>query len=334
MAYRERNINDFQEAKRAREAKKSRFSPVGDIEPRDVEALWDGRLPVGASTLLTGRGGLGKSTLCAWVAAEASRGAFGRPLATVFLSAEDPVDSVLQARLRAAGADIGLVWAPRFGADRPNITASLLDEIGELRLPAPLGLLVFDGFVDFIIGINTYDDHQIRPIFARLEAWAQPRGVAVVGIVHPPKTNGAGIAGTRAFRDCSRSVLVAESHPLPDHPYRVLLHHEKHNWTPQAPMLVYEPGAGTVRWLPLIDEDEPSEDVAAAIRADLEGFKDAGEFLREALADGPRAYADLVQEAGRLGIPARTLRYARKKLGVESSAKGFGGRKEAMWWLP
>lgn len=328
------NINDFQQAKRERLAKKSRFSPVGDIRPRDVEALWEGRLPVGASTLLTGRGGLGKSTLCAWVAAEASRGAWGRPLATVFMSAEDPVDSVLQARLRAAQADMGLVWAPNFGTDRPNISRALLEEIAKLPLPAPLGLLIFDGFVDFIIGVNTYDDHQIRPVFQALESWAQVQGVAVLGIVHPSKGDAAGIAGTRAFRDCSRSVVVVESHPLPDHPHRVLLHHEKHNWTAEAPMLAYEPGEGVVRWLEVVNDDEPTEDVAAAIRADLTGFEDAKEFLLVALRGRSQEYDDLVADASRFGIPARTLRYARKKLGIKSKQHGFGEGKGATWWLP
>ena len=334
MAHSDDNVNDFLRARRARTTRKSIFGPVSEVKPRSIETLWGPRLPVGASTLLTGRGGLGKSTVCAWIAAQLSAGSFGRRMSTVFLSAEDPVDSVLQERLIAAGADLNLIWCPQFGESRPNITAGLLDDIASLPLPAPLGRVIFDGFVDFILGVNTYDDHQIRPVFSRLEAWAQPRQIAVLGIVHPSKGDPAGIAGTRAFRDCSRSVLVVEARPTPDHPLRALLHHEKHNWTAQADMLAYEPGCGAVAWLPIVEDDAPAEDIPAAIRADLTGFTDAREFLMAALADGPQQYADLVAVAAECGIPARTLRHARVKLGVQSRQSGFGETREATWWLP
>lgn len=333
MAYRERNINDFQEAKRARAPKKSRFSLLSDIQEQDVGSLWDGRFPTNGPTLLTGRGGLGKSTLCAERAACFTRGDFGRPMSVVILSAEDPVDSVLKKRLRAADANERLVATIGLDEHRPSITQGLLDDIASVSMAAPLGMVVFDGFCDFLLGVNYNDDAQLRPYFALLEPWQKKHRFVIVGIVHPNKTDPTGIAGTRAFRDCSRSVLVVESRPLPAHPKRVILVHDKSNWSALAPILAFEPGDGTIRWLPTVPEDRPGEDTAAAIRADLEGFEDAKEFLKHVLKGSPQLYSELVKDAAKLGIPARTLRHARKKLGVQSSQKGFGGTRQATWWL-
>jgi len=52
-------------------------------------------------------------------------------------------------------------------------------------------------------------------------------------------------------------------------------------------------------------------------------WTDAVEFLRAALADGERAATEVLTEATALGIAERTLRRARKAVGVLVRRQGF-----------
>jgi RecA-family ATPase len=75
-----------------------------------VRWLWRGKVPESAVTLLAGRPKLGKSLLSIWLAAQLSLGLlegsyFGRPARTLLIAAEDPVDTIVKARLIAAAAD-------------------------------------------------------------------------------------------------------------------------------------------------------------------------------------------------------------------------------------
>src|SRR5262249_57531030 len=54
--------------------------PLDTVPPASVRWAWDGRIPLGAVTLLVGDGGLGKSTLLLDVAARLSRGQLARAL--------------------------------------------------------------------------------------------------------------------------------------------------------------------------------------------------------------------------------------------------------------
>jgi hypothetical protein len=61
----------------------------------------------------------------------------------------------------------------------------------------------------------------------------------------------------------------------------------------------------------------------AAPDADRAALTDAVEFLRAALADGERPATEVLNEATALGIAERTLRRARKALGVQVRRQGF-----------
>jgi len=47
---------------------------AAEIQPERVQWLWPDRLPVGKCVLVAGEGGLGKSTVLAWIAATISQG--------------------------------------------------------------------------------------------------------------------------------------------------------------------------------------------------------------------------------------------------------------------
>src|SRR5580692_10079606 len=90
-----------------------RLTCAFDLEPRDVEWLWSGRVPLGMITMFAGDPKLGKSLVTLAMAAALSR---GLPLpmsdlphrqgSTILMSAEDDPIRTIVPRLEAAGADL------------------------------------------------------------------------------------------------------------------------------------------------------------------------------------------------------------------------------------
>ena len=73
--------------------------PASQISRQPIEWLIPGRVPLGMVTVLSGIGGLGKSTLTALWAAE-------NPGVTLIATAEDSLGATVRPRLEAAGADL------------------------------------------------------------------------------------------------------------------------------------------------------------------------------------------------------------------------------------
>jgi len=101
------------------------FLPFTDVTIRGpVRWVWRGKLPESAVTLLAGRPKLGKSLLSIWLAAQISRGLLegaylGQPARTLLIAAEDPVDTIVKARLIAAVADESMVGTLASRPPRP-----------------------------------------------------------------------------------------------------------------------------------------------------------------------------------------------------------------------
>lgn len=80
---------------------------AAEIEPKQIEWLWPGRIPANAITVLAGDPGLGKSLLTIELAARLTRGRLApKPSSVVMLTAEDSLAHVVRPRLEAANADI------------------------------------------------------------------------------------------------------------------------------------------------------------------------------------------------------------------------------------
>lgn len=87
---------------------------LADVRTTRQRWLYADLIPLGASTILAGRGGIGKSTILAWLAASATRGTLpgdleGQPVPVAFIAAEDDPATVLAPRLTAAGADLASI---------------------------------------------------------------------------------------------------------------------------------------------------------------------------------------------------------------------------------
>lgn len=321
------------------------------IVPSEVACLWHPYILLGAPSLLTGRGGLGKSTLLTKVAALGSTGSLAPdgvpfmaggdgdcvPFDTAILCAEDPYDAVVVPRIKAMGGNESRIvllntnpW-PNIATERD--IALLRDKLERIKAEPGrnLRLLIIDGWKDFIVGKNTWDDNQVRPIMLGMSMLARFLNIALVGLVHPTRDDPKSIAGSEAFYSNSRSVLAAIAQPTPEHPKRSVMIHHKHNWTRKGAAFAYETDdEGRAHWLGPVNEEALIVDDADH---DPIGREDAREFLRGLLAEGP-VDVQQVDELGRKkGLQIRTLRRARKDIGAISTSVGFGKGRTAKWSL-
>ena len=86
---------------------------------------------------------------------------------------------------------------------------------------------------------------------------------------------------------------------------------------------------GRVEWLGV--SPMRAEDLKAKKREQPRRIE-AGEFLEQELADGPRRVEELIREAGAVGVSKRSLERAKSALGVKSRRRGAAGSKGYWTW--
>ena len=146
---------------------RARLTCAFDLEPREVDWLWAGRVPLGMITMFAGDPKLGKSLVTLAMAAAVSRGlplpmshVPDRPGSTILMSAEDDPTRTIVPRLEAAGADLtkvhmlesiilanGFETLPSLRVDIDAITTAAL-RLGDCRL------IVIDPVSAYLKGID------------------------------------------------------------------------------------------------------------------------------------------------------------------------------------
>jgi hypothetical protein len=205
--------------------------------------------------------------------------------------------------------------------------------------------------------VDSHRDQSTRAALAPLARIADETGCAIVGAHHLNKglSNDALVraSGSIAFTAAARSVLLFAGDP--DDPDGEegrgrALAHVKCNLAPLAPTELYEiesilleavgsePEVDTSRVRPVGMSEHTGRALLRA--AGLRDFDDDGgsaadeaaDFLRDALAAGPRNAETLLKEAKAAGIAEKTLRRAKGALKVESRKVDFEGGWS--WLLP
>jgi hypothetical protein len=320
----------------------------------EVRWLWENRIARGKLTMLAGDSQLGKSQIPISIAAsvtkigkwpDCSKAPSG---SVIILSAEDAINDTVVPRLEAAGADPARVHCLKCvmveGKARSFNIQTNMDLIAQkVRQLGDAALLIIDPVTAYFG--SEIDSHRITDVRAALmplEQFAKEFDIAVLGITHPPKAPSTKalnfIAGSGAFTHAPRlTFMVIED---PETPRRTLLLAVKNNLGPKAPGLGYTiaprfvgPGIVTSRieWdgLPVsITANEALE--AWAEKKKAKATDEAEDFLRTNMTAGQSYSAsDIQDKATHAGIAERTLRRARKNLGIKPSRNGFGGK---MWW--
>lgn len=203
---------------------------LGDTPPAGPpEELWAGRIPMGALTLLSGRGGAGKSLLSFWLAAKVSQGELdgalrGVPSPVAVFQSEDAWATSTAPRLRVAGADPDRTLQPvaseaavqvgrRPGVFVPMLPAEL-DDVEAYIEATGARLVVMDVLTGmFAGGLSTDDQLDVRRVVGGLQSVATRTGAAIVAVNHLRKggegVSGEDVAGSHEFRDSVQSLWLA-----------------------------------------------------------------------------------------------------------------------------
>jgi putative DNA primase/helicase len=323
-----------------------------DIEPKAIRWLWPGRIPLGKLTLLIGDPGLGKSLLTADVASRVTRGTLFPDGATcetgsvIFLSAEDDPADTIRPRLDAAGADVSRVHVleavrvQHASGSLTEKTFNLETDIavleGALREHPDVRLIVIDPLSAYLGGVDSHSNAEVRGMLTPLVALAGRFGVAVLCVTHLRKSAGAAIyraISSIAFAAAARAVWAVASDPE-DGEHRLLLA-VKQNLSASAgglafrietlnnvPRLAWEPGTVALA----------ANDVLGNVEMqDQSERREAKEWLKDFLADGPVAAKKIQAEAKAAGFSLMTVRRAKEALSVVASKSGYQGAWE--WQL-
>jgi hypothetical protein len=314
---------------------------LSQIAPEPLRWLSPGRLAAGKITLLDGDPGLGKSTLLCEFAARISRGDplpggdAAPPRPVVLMSAEDDPYDTIRPRIDAAGGDPRRVIAfATLPNDASNETLGAIPDhlyvIEEIITRTRAALLIIDPLVAFLArGHNANSDQGVRRAFHALKGLAERTGVAIVAVRHLNKSmtanplyRGGGSIGIIGAARCA--LLLA---PDPDDAERRILASTKDNLGLPPPSLAFRllssPGSDVAR---VVWEGESQWTAGQLLRESASGvpthslLADAREWLRAALADGPRSARDILREARDAGI-GRDLLYAARKLESVAIAK-------------
>jgi putative DNA primase/helicase len=341
---------------------------AADIVPKRIDFLWPGRIAKGKHTAIAGEPGDGKSQLSVFVAATISTGGQwpcdeGRaPVGNVIiLNAEDGADDTVVLRLIAAGAD----------RKRVHIVSAVCQEDGKGRrafnLQADLALLekkiaeigdvalvIIDPISSYMGKTDSHKNAEVRGALEPLSEMAERLKVAILSITHFSKT-GAGnnskalhrFIGSIAFVGAPRAAFAVIEDA--DNEGRMLLLHAKNNMAGKPQGLAYrmvqrivgKEGEGIVASYIAFDSTPVTVSADEALQAsdgggDRAAVSEAEEFLRDKLSAGPVPAKEAEEDARALMIMPRTLRRARKKLGVISrrESEGRDGRGQWLWSLP
>jgi putative DNA primase/helicase len=318
------------------------------VAPSPVEWLWEPYLARGKLAVLDGDPGVGKSFLALDLAARLSRGgplpdgpSLGRPHATLFLGGEDDVAHTLRPRADAAGADLGrLVFLVPRGLALPRLPDHL-PALEEAIRVHQIGFVVIDPLAAFVPpGPSGGKDRPVRRTLDGLAELAARYGCAVLLVRHLTKSGGLrwlyrGLGSLGVVRAIHTGLLVARH---PTDPEQRVLARTKPTDGPPAPSLGFWllPGGGRqprIHWLGPVSLT--ADELYTTREPESQRPRErAAEWLRRELADGARRAAELFAGAAAAGITRRTLKRAKKDLGVESEQVGKDGTTEWCWSNP
>jgi putative DNA primase/helicase len=330
------------------------------ITPEPIAWLWPDWLAAGKLHILAGAPGTGKTTLALALAAAITRGGLWpdrtpAELGSIAIwSGEDDPKDVLIPRLLAMGADTSRVHivsgitgpdgrAPYDPARDTALLAEALRDVPDVRL------LIVDPIVSAVSG-DSHHNAETRRSLQPLVDLAAERRCALLGITHLSKgTAGRDpverVTGSLAFGALARVVLMAFcEQPEEGTPGRRLFIRAKSNIGPDTGGFAYElrqdalashPGiaASAVLWGAPV-EGTARELMAVAEQSNDEPIteKDAADFLRGLLADGPRAAKEIYAEAGGAGYSQDAMKRAKSRIGATARKQGMSGGWR--WHLP
>ncbi len=326
---------------------------MADVETREVEWLWPGRIPLGRLTLLSGEPDVGKSFLTAWLAGVVSTGeawpdgtsARREPGGALIINGEDAADDTMVPRAVACGGDTKRIrFVPLLDCDKcPWFSLADVSRLAAtIRECEGCRLVVIDPVSSFLSGLDDSKVGDIRGLLGPLARLAQELRVAIVLIHHTRKSGGSAInasMGSIAWVGACRAGWIVLRDP--DEPSRRLFVPSKNNLAPDQTGLAYTIVGNPARLQWADGSIDESTNSILARAAALGGGGRAGvdevdararELLSARLAAGPVEGKIIIDAASKAGIGERALERACKAAGVIKRPGGY--QRPSQWEMP
>jgi len=171
---------------------------ASEIQPKKINWLWPGRIPLGKLTTFAGVGGLGKTFVLCDISSRVSRGmewphsggACSDGGRVLFVSGEDDYDDTLVPRLITQGADLSRVAFLRTDVSDTFTLADLetldraVEQLKDVRFVA------IDPPTAYLGGVDDHRNAELRGLLSPMKSWAAKRRLAVVFNTHVNKPQG------------------------------------------------------------------------------------------------------------------------------------------------
>jgi putative DNA primase/helicase len=224
-----------------------------EIEPQFLTWLWYRRIPYGKITILVGNGGVGKSILSMYIAAQVSRGAEWPDCpgiregfydeetgehtgeGVIILTTEDDLADTTRVRLGAAGANLRNIHTCSVEKVYNDIAVEspiydLLEDMDILedmiKEKGNIGLIILDPITAYMGTLNGNNNTEVRYFMNPLKELAEKYELAILGISHFNKGEDMSAInrtlGSVAFVAAARSVWAVFTNPA-DEDSRLLL---------------------------------------------------------------------------------------------------------------
>lgn len=301
---------------------------LAHVESKALAWLWERYIPSGAVTLCFGDGGVGKSFLSLAIAAAVTRGwplpgeaqEPKQPGNVIVQNAENALPTVVKPRLELLGADCERVHCineseRRLTLSDERIEAAILKHNAKLMILDPV-----QAYLGGAVSMNRAES--VRLVLTQLAQMAERTKCAILLAGHLNK--GTGKANYRGLGsvDMFNSVPSVLYLGRPDDDDERVMVQGKNNLTEAGPSLMFRLSKATgFEWLG--ECDTTLEELLARKRPGRGGgrLEEAEDFLQEILAGGDAAAADIMVWAQENGISEKTLRRAKKNLGVKATRK-------------
>lgn len=316
-----------------------------DVVPESVDWLWEPYLPRGTLSLLDGDPGVGKSLIALDLAARLSRGGplpdgkpLGRPHVTLLLAAEDRAASMLRPRADAAGGDLARIVRVKSPTGALMRLPADLPILEQLIIERRADLTVIDPVTAFLPPeVATGNDQCVRTALHALDAVTERTGCTIMLVRHLRKKAAAKAihrgSGSIGIIGAVRTGLLAACHPADKGLYVLAV--SKSNLAERPRPFGYRVlrggrGAAAIEWTgPLV---ATADELGLPPPNPRSLVENAGNWLQQQLANGPRTSAQILAAAAADGIPEITLQRAKQVARVRSTQIYSKGRERVWYW--